>query len=242
MAMVGDDADQEILDIFTSKFERLFKHLATIKNGTERIRGIVKDLQSFTRHSKGGQELIRVTDCLQSTIKLVQAKYRETADFVIDFAIDPHIMCWPAQLNQVFMNLLVNACHAILERQKQQPALKGLINIHIYDEEDHVIITIGDNGFGMDGKTKAKLFEPFFTTKDVGEGTGLGLSISFGIIKKHQGNIKVTSELGKGTTFSMTLPYLIDDQEGPDSGSNKGSHLDSSVDSNSGEGDYYGYF
>jgi signal transduction histidine kinase len=217
--LVGDEeAEKEILDSFNDKFKPLYKHLSTIKDGTERIKGIVRDLQAFTRHDKAGQKQVRVVDCLQSTIKLVQAKYREIAEFVIDFAIDPQIMCWPAQLNQVFMNLLVNACQAILSRQQQEAASKpaaGIVNIHTFGEEKYVVIAIEDNGCGMDSVTESKLFEPFFTTKDVGEGTGLGLSISFGIIQKHQGKIQVKSALGKGTVFSVKLPYL-DNQTEPE--------------------------
>ncbi len=211
-SLVGDEAEQEILDSFTEKFEPLFKHLATIKDGTERIKGIVKDLQAFTRHDDRGKNRVRVVECLQSTIKLVQAKYRETAEFAMDFTFDPEIMCWPAQLNQVFMNLLVNACQAILykqqHKQQQDDNPHGLVNIQTFSEEENVVIAISDNGCGMDQVILSKLFEPFFTTKEVGEGTGLGLSISFGIIKKHQGDILVESILGQGSTFIIKLPCL----------------------------------
>lgn len=204
--LVGEGAEQQILGIFSEKFEQLFKHLLTIKNGTERITGIVHDLQAFTRYDEGEQRRVKLSDCLQSTIKLVQSKYRETAEFIVDSTADLSILCWPAQLNQVLMNLLVNACQAILQKQQTQPLTTGVINVHISDEEEHVIIAIGDNGCGMDREIEAKVFEPFFTTKGVGEGTGLGLSISFGIIQKHRGEIMVESTPGKGTVFSIKLP------------------------------------
>jgi signal transduction histidine kinase/DNA-binding response OmpR family regulator len=205
-SLLGDEADQSIIDSFSKKFEPLFKHLSTITDGTERIKGIVKDLQAFTRQDGGGQKEVRIVDCLKSTIKLVQAKYRESAKFVVDFSLDPTLMCWPAQLNQVFMNLLVNACQAILQRQQHDQSLSGMVNIATYGEEGYVVISISDNGCGMDATVQSKLFEPFFTTKDVGAGTGLGLSISFGIIQKHQGDIRVESAPGEGTVFSIRLP------------------------------------
>lgn len=205
--LAGEDADQEILDSFDEKFDPLFKHLATIKDGTDRIKGIVKDLQAFTRHDKAGRQKIGIVDCLRSTMKLVQAQYRETAEFVEDFRYAPQIECWPAQLNQVIMNMLVNACHAISEKQMQSDdPFAGKVVIRTTCEDEHVIIAFIDNGCGMETTTESKLFEPFFTTKEVGEGTGLGLSISFGIVQKHDGDIMVDSELGKGSTFSIKLP------------------------------------
>lgn len=206
-ALVGDEDDEGIRESFNRKFEPLYKHLSTITDGTERIKGIVKDLQAFTRHDGSGQQQVRIVDCLQSTIKLVEAMYREVAEFALDFAIDPQITCWPAQLNQVFMNLLVNACQAITQRQEHEK-IDGLVTVHTHGEEGYVVIAISDNGCGMDTATQTKLFEPFFTTKDVGVGTGLGLSISFGIIQKHQGDIRVESVVGEGTRFSLRLPCL----------------------------------
>ncbi len=217
--LVVDETDEEILDSFKRKFDPLFKHLATIKDGTGRIKGIVKDLQAFTRHDMAGQKKVKIVECLESTIKLVQAKYRETAEFVTEFSVDPKIECWPAQLNQVFMNLLVNACQAILIKQQEiGKAHQGMVMVKTLKNKGEVVISFTDNGCGMDSETLSKLFEPFFTTKDVGEGTGLGLSISFGIIQKHKGEIVVESILSQGTTFSIRLPYTGIDAQARRSG------------------------
>ncbi|MBI2026545.1 MAG: GHKL domain-containing protein, partial [Deltaproteobacteria bacterium] len=110
----------------------------------------------------------------------------------------PAISCYPSELNQVFMNLLTNAAQAI---QK-----KGDIWITTKHEEDQISIEIEDNGCGIEKEHLEHIFDPFFTTKDVGSGTGLGLSITYNIIKKHKGEIAVTSEKGKGTKFSILLP------------------------------------
>lgn len=205
--LAGDDADNEVIDTFNEQFEPLFKHLSTIKDGTDRIKGIVKDLQAFTRHDKAGTQKIHIADSLTSTIKLVQAQYKETTEFVEDYQVNPQIECWPAQLNQVYMNMLVNACHAIdRRRQNGDQQTAGKVTITTFEKDGYVVIAFTDNGCGMDHSTRTKLFEPFFTTKEVGKGTGLGLSISFGIIQKHDGDIFVESELGVGSTFSIRLP------------------------------------
>ena len=207
LELVGDEGEQEIIDSFERRFEPLFHHLSTIKEGTERIKGIVKDLQAFTRHDMDGKRNVQIVESLASTIKLVEATYRDSADIDTDFSVDPCIECWPAQLNQVFMNLLVNACQAIVLKHKGKPkGQRGRVLVSTYIDDNRVAIAFADDGVGMPSDTLSKLFEPFFTTKDVGEGTGLGLSISFGIIQKHEGEILVDSTLGEGSTFTIMLP------------------------------------
>ncbi|NQZ13090.1 MAG: response regulator, partial [Algicola sp.] len=196
--LAGDDADEEILDSFRQQFAPLYDHLVTIKDGTQRIKVIVKDLRAFSQLESAEKKPAMISDLLQSTINLVQTQYKQVADFVTEFATVKRLECYPAQLNQVFMNLIVNACDAIQIRQQQQQNLKGKIvvtckistldNIDKTDNlagQQYIEVTIKDNGCGMTSDTKNKLFEPFYTTKAVGAGTGLGLSISFGIVQKH---------------------------------------------------------
>ena len=119
-------------------------------------------------------------------------------DIVEDFQATHPILGNTSQLSQVFLNIIVNAGHAIED--------KGTITIQTYDEDDTVVVKISDTGKGMNEKTMAQIFTPFFTTKAVGKGTGLGLSISYNIITNHHGTITVDSVIGDGTTFTITLP------------------------------------
>ena len=118
------------------------------------------------------------------------------------------ITCYPAQLNQVFMNILVNACQAIDEALEVDG--EGRVNITAVKKEEGIEVSIADNGPGISEELQDKIFEPFFTTKDIGEGTGLGMSISYGIIEKHGGSIIIDSELGQGCKFIIYIPYRSD--------------------------------
>ncbi len=228
--LAGDDADEEILDTFKQQFAPLFEHLATIQDGTERIKTIVQDLRSFSRLDSGEKRSVKITDCVQSTVNLVRTKYVEVTEIITDFTDAPIIPCHPAQLNQVFMNLIVNACDAITDKQRQQHSQqhqqhqrqnqhhddqnlkhtkqRGKITIGCRQIDSMVEISLQDNGSGMSEETKNKLFEPFYTTKGVGEGTGLGMAISFGIIEEHGGTIAVQSTEGVGSVITVKLPTI----------------------------------
>ncbi|MFT4929551.1 MAG: signal transduction histidine kinase [Phenylobacterium sp.] len=203
--LASEEADDAILERFRQQFTPLYKHLDAIKNGTERIKLIVQDLRAFTQLDFAEQKTVRITDLLQSTINLVKTKHLDIIDFVTDFQDMPELDCFPAELNQVFMNIIVNACYAIGVDKTQQQA-KGEIVIGCILQGELIEISIKDNGCGMDEATKTKLFEPFYTTKDVGQGTGLGLSIAFGIVQKHGGTLSVESQLGQGSCFLVRLP------------------------------------
>jgi signal transduction histidine kinase len=209
--MAGDDADQEVLDSFTEKFKPLYAHINTIKNGTDRITAIVQDLRTFTHADAAQKQTVDINEVIQSTVNLVKTKYIELADIITQFDQIPPLPCYPAELNQVFMNLIINACDAIKDKQGIDNN-KGLGQIIIASsfaddsKERAIVVTIKDNGCGMTERTKNKLFEPFYTTKEVGKGTGLGLSISYGIVQKHQGKLLVDSHLDIGTEFKVILP------------------------------------
>ena len=128
----------------------------------------------------------------------LQAKYR--ADVLLEFGNIPEVECVPSQLNQVFLNLIVNAAQA------QPKGARGKIVISTGTVEDKVWIQVSDNGVGIAKENLNKIFEPFFTTKEQGAGTGLGLSLSYGIIQKHHGSLTVSSEQGVGTTFRVEIP------------------------------------
>ncbi|NQZ08740.1 MAG: HAMP domain-containing histidine kinase, partial [Algicola sp.] len=211
--LAGDDADESVLDTFRAQFKPLYAHLSTIKDGSQRIKGIVQDLRVFSQLDAAEQRTVNIAELLQSTINLVQSKYIKVIDLIPDFNPRLELYCYPAQLNQVFLNIIVNGCDAILTRQQQQAdgMVQGRIVIGGTLTEQMLEVSIRDNGCGMTQETKNKLFEPFYTTKDVGKGTGLGLSISYGIIQKHKGELYVDSELGVGTTFRLNLPVNSSD-------------------------------
>lgn len=167
-------------------------------DGTNRIKDIVQNLKSFARIDDNKIHDVDINQCIKTTLKFVWNELKYKCTVHENYTELPIIKGFPGQLNQVFMNLLVNASHAIPE--------KGEIFISTFIKNQDIVITIKDTGSGIDPKHMSKLFDPFFTTKPVGKGTGLGLSISYGIIEKHKGKIEVESTLTKGTTFKITLP------------------------------------
>lgn len=167
-------------------------------DGANRVRRIVQDLRDFSRVGASDWQRYDIHAGLDSTINVVWNEIKYKAELIRDYGELPQVECIPSQLNQVFMNILVNAAQAMEER--------GTITIHTEPVGDEVQIAITDTGQGIAPDNLAKLFDPFFTTKPVGQGTGLGLSVSYGIIKHHGGHIDVQSEPGKGTTFTVRLP------------------------------------
>jgi signal transduction histidine kinase len=210
--LAGDEADAEILAAFDEKFETLFKHTTTIHEGTLRIKEIVKDLRTFYRGEKGEMKRIKIIEGLQSTINLVSTHYKEKVDFVTYFQADPEVEGNATELNQVFMNVIVNACKAIIEKQKNNEdnvkETKGTLTIQTQEEKGYSVISFQDTGTGISEEVLPKIFDPFFTTRPAGEGTGLGLSISYSIIQKHKGRIEVSSKKSKSTTVTLYLPLI----------------------------------
>jgi len=170
------------------------------KDGMLRIGRIVEDLKEFSRVN--GTEHFQPADLnrgIESTLNMLRSELDRSADVEHVFGVLPDIECIPQQLNQVFMNVLVNAGQAMQGR-------RGVIRIETGSDGAVVWVTISDDGCGMTEAVRKKVFDPFFTTRDVGSGTGLGLSLAFGIVQRHHGSIEVKSELGEGSTFRITLP------------------------------------
>jgi two-component system, NtrC family, sensor kinase len=180
--------------------------MAESKEGITRVRKIVQDLKDFSRVDSA-QEWVRADlhHGIDSTLNIVNNEIKYKADVVKQYGQIPDIECLPSELNQVFMNLLVNAAHAIT-------AERGTITLRTGTgsgaDRDKVWVEVVDDGGGIAPENLSRIFDPFFTTKAVGKGTGLGLSLSYGIVKKHAGQIEVRSEVGQGTTFRVTLPVL----------------------------------
>lgn len=178
--------------------------LKGIFEGSSRTAEIVKGLRIFSRIDEHEMKQADINECLDSTLIIVNNQLNNKIDIIKNYGPIPPIECYPGKLNQVFLNLITNGIYAI--KQQFNGESGGILTIETKEVENHIIIDIKDNGIGMDEVTKTKLFEPFFTTKPVGDGTGLGLSIVYNTIKKHQGKITVTTAIGSGTTFTITLP------------------------------------
>jgi two-component system, NtrC family, sensor kinase len=173
--------------------------LREAREGIVRVRKIVQDLKDFSRAGAEDEwQWASAVAGLESTLSIVQNEIKYKAQIVRELTPLPDIECIPSQLNQVFLNLLVNAAHAI--------ETKGTVTVRSGRDDGEVWLEIEDTGKGIAPEHMGRIFDPFFTTKPVGKGTGLGLSISYGIVKKHNGRIDVQSEVGKGTRFRVTLP------------------------------------
>ncbi len=168
------------------------------KGGLNRVREIVDNLKSFARADEDGRTLTNLNDCVKNTLKLVWNELKYNSRVETDLSDLPLLMCNAGQIEQVLMNLLINAGQACESN--------GVIVICTCVDDSDVLVRITDNGCGINKEIINKVFDPFYTTKPIGVGTGLGLSISYGIMEKHQGRIEVESETGKGTTFSLYLP------------------------------------
>lgn len=173
--------------------------IAESLEGAERVKKIVQELKCFSRVDDAEFKPASLPECLDSTINIVWNELKYKASLKKEYGDVPLINCYPHQLNQVFMNLLVNAAHAIEK--------EGEISIKTWCDHDSAFVSISDTGRGIPEEIRSKIFDPFFTTKDIGKGTGLGLSISYDIIKRHGGNISVESIVGVRTTFTLSLPY-----------------------------------
>lgn len=169
------------------------------KEGISRVKKIVQDLKDFSHADTGDEwQEASLEHGLNSTLNIVWNELKYKCEVKKEYEKIPDVECLPSQLNQVFMNMMVNAGHAIGE--------KGILTLRTGCKEDWVWVEVADNGKGIAPEIVQRIFDPFFTTKPVGTGTGLGLSLSLGIVKKHNGRIEVDSTVGVGTTFRVCLP------------------------------------
>ncbi|MDJ1184582.1 sensor histidine kinase [Roseofilum casamattae] len=178
--------------------------ITSVEMGVKRIQNIVVSLRTFSRLDESDKKAVDLHEGIDSTLYILSHKLKYGIEVVKQYGNLPYICCYPAQLNQVFMNIIANAADALLESDRQNKQI--IISTEIDRSRDRVYIRIGDNGNGIPEKVKAQIFDPFFTTKPTGKGTGLGLSICYQVIQKHQGSIEVQSRPGKGTTFAIAIP------------------------------------
>jgi Signal transduction histidine kinase regulating C4-dicarboxylate transport system len=184
-------------------FEDMDDIISESEDGIARIENIVKSLLGFARKASSLEYTqYDINDNIKSTITIAYNEIKYYAVIEENFEVVPTIKAINGEINQVLLNILVNAAHAIKSK-----GIQGIIKIHTYCENNYVKCEISDNGVGIAEENINSIFNPFFTTKPVGMGTGLGLSISHDIIvNKHSGTIDVSSRLGEGTTFTISLP------------------------------------
>jgi len=208
---------EKLDEIIKSEFPEEFKELSqvrsifksleeshhVIRSGTERVVDIVKGLKSFARLDEAELKTVNIHEGLEDTLILIHHELKHDIQVIKEFGAIPLISCFPGQLNQVFLNLLINGKHSIKN--------KGIIQITTFAKDKKVHIAFKDNGIGISKENLKKIFDPGFTTKGRGMGTGLGLSICYQIIQNHRGTLKVKSEPGKGSTFTIVLPTNLEE-------------------------------
>ena len=172
--------------------------ISETQDGMKRIGKIVKDLKEFSHAGSDKPEYADINKGLEITLNIVWNELKYKAEIVSSYGDIPRVLCYPQQLNQVFMNLFINAAQAMEE--------KGIISVRTFTDNNSVVVEISDTGIGIPPGNLSRIFEPFFTTKPVGRGTGLGLSVAYAIIKKHGGYINTSSQVSKGSCFSVVIP------------------------------------
>jgi len=173
--------------------------VADCRDGAERIRDVVQNLRTFSRLDEAEFKKVDIHDGLDSTLRLL-SRYFNSGPITLrrDYGRLPPVDCYAGQLNQVWMNLLANAAHAVKGG--------GSVSVETESRGESVVVRVRDTGCGIAPENLPRIFDPFFTTKPVGEGTGLGLSVTYGIVERHCGRIEVESRPGEGTVFTVTIP------------------------------------
>ncbi len=189
------------MDFIIEDLDELFMEST---NGFERISSIVENMRRFSRvDNENNRTFINLNDSIRNTLVIAKNSYKYVADIVTNLSEIPDISCNRSEINQVLLNIIVNAAQAIDEKKNKN---KGVINISTFIEKDKVCCQIKDNGAGIPEKNLSKVFDPFFTTKEVGKGTGMGLGISYDIVvNKHKGELLVESNKKVGTKFTIKL-------------------------------------
>jgi PAS domain S-box-containing protein len=205
-AGAADDEDIEDLK------RELPPALDRVVDGLGRIAEIVRSMKEFSHVDQREMSRVDLNRAINSTLIIARSEYKYVADVETDFKDIPQVTCHGGQINQVVLNLVVNAAHAIADKVKGTHD-KGVITVKTFVENGFAVVSIGDTGGGIPEAIRKRIFEPFFTTKEVGKGTGQGLSIAHNVIKSHGGSLDFVTEIGKGTTFYVRLPLAVEEGE-----------------------------
>lgn len=222
---ISKSRDDMKIDFILEDLQGLFDDS---REGLDRVTNIVQNLRDFSRIDQAEEfDEYDLNAGIEATLVVAGNEIKYDADVKTDFSKMPHIYCNASQINQVFLNVLVNAAQAIKSKERED---KGTITIRTYATDDQAVCEISDDGTGIDPENLPRVFDPFFTTKPVGSGTGLGLSVSYDIIvSKHKGELLADSTVGEGTTFTIKLPIKAaiqkkEKESGDDVGCNDSPH------------------
>lgn len=209
--LLDDDTDDDVKALFFNHFHKLKEQLDVIEVGSRRISGIVSILRAVTHLNETERKSVDVVEDLINTVTLLRPTFQSDIDLVLALDVRAPVDCWPAELNQVFMNIIMNAAYACRSHIAAGAIKRGSIELgseirQVADGQRQLVIRVVDNGCGMTPDVLQRAFDPFFTTQVVGSGAGLGLTISLDIIKKHGGDIGLRSTLGQGSIVEITLP------------------------------------
>jgi signal transduction histidine kinase len=205
--LLDENADGEIKTEFDNRFTRINDSISVIKTGVQRIEKVVKQLR--TDHPEGdvGMQPRDVVMTLESAWQVFSPTLKTPISLTQYLEYRPTVECAVSEIQQVFIALLSNAAHAIEDiKTERGDSYEGKITLKSEQTNDHLLITISDNGAGIPAENIEKIFDPFFTTKAVGRGAGLGLSMARDVLKKHHGTLEVKSTMGEGSTFMLRLP------------------------------------
>jgi signal transduction histidine kinase len=204
-AAVGAAATEAEIDL-PYLMEQLPKAIERSLDGLHRVSTIVRSMKEFAHPDQKEMANVDLNQAIQSTLVIARNEYKYVAEVETDFGVLPPVTCHAGEVNQVVLNIIVNAAHAIGDVVGKSNA-KGRITIRTCQQDDSVRISISDTGAGIPEAIRHRIFDPFFTTKEVGRGTGQGLAIARAVVvDKHHGELTFESEVGKGTTFFIRLP------------------------------------
>jgi signal transduction histidine kinase len=202
------ETDENVEDIK----QELPPALDRVVDGLGRIAEIVRSMKEFSHVDQREMSRVDLNRAINSTLIIARSEYKYVADVETVLQELPPVTCHGGQINQVVLNLVVNAAHAIADKVKGTTD-KGLITVKSCVEDGFAVVSIGDTGGGIPEAIRKRIFEPFFTTKEVGKGTGQGLSIAHSVITSHGGTLDFVTEIGKGTTFHVRLPIAAEDSQ-----------------------------